>query len=213
MNSAHSATGPRRRGAPPADRRLTRDAVIAAAEQLIERAGDQAFSLRALARALDVRPAALYNHVASRDDLLDAITASLLADLRPPPIGDRQWPHWIRDFADSLYRRMRERPAAGRLLLSRARGVPAGPILLRQFLEALGAAGVDRATAHLAWHAILSTVVGVLQQEGNRGTDPAATFHAVLDVVIDGLTESAQHAPSERSATLLRAHASAHDVT
>ncbi|WP_406631253.1 TetR/AcrR family transcriptional regulator [Amycolatopsis sp. WGS_07] len=52
---------------------LTREAVIAAAEAVAERAGVAKLSLRAVAAELGVSPTAIYHHVRDRDELLDAV--------------------------------------------------------------------------------------------------------------------------------------------
>ena len=65
-----------RRGRPP---RLSRDAILMAALDMLEREPDLAFSLNGLARALKVTPMALYTYFGSRDDLLQALTERLLS--------------------------------------------------------------------------------------------------------------------------------------
>ncbi|MFD2467376.1 TetR/AcrR family transcriptional regulator [Amycolatopsis silviterrae] len=52
---------------------LTREAVVAAAEAVAERAGVAKLSLRAVATELGVSPTAIYHHVRDRDELLDAV--------------------------------------------------------------------------------------------------------------------------------------------
>lgn len=54
---------------------LTKERVIEAAAQLIERAGAEDFSMRALAESLDVKTASLYNHVESMEALLADVCA------------------------------------------------------------------------------------------------------------------------------------------
>lgn len=49
---------------------LTKERVVEAAAQLIERAGAEDFSMRALAESLNIKTASLYNHVKSMEALL-----------------------------------------------------------------------------------------------------------------------------------------------
>lgn len=58
---------------------LTREAVVAAAESVAERAGLADLSLRAVAAELGVSPTAIYNHVRDRDELLDAVADAFVA--------------------------------------------------------------------------------------------------------------------------------------
>jgi AcrR family transcriptional regulator len=205
MDSVHSASAARRRGAPPAGQRLTRDAVVARAGQLIARDGLAGFTLRGLADALRVAPNALYNHVRNREDLLDAVTARFLAGIRFPD-GDQPWPGWVRAAASALRDQLTEHPGLTELVLARAGSTPVGPRLLDAFLARLEAAGLDRAVAHLAWHAVLTVVVGSLGQQQAGATDREATFQAVLDTTLAGLADAAGRPPSARAVALLRAH-------
>ncbi|GIL29722.1 TetR family transcriptional regulator [Actinocatenispora comari] len=206
MDDGHIA---RRRGAPPAGQRLSRDAVLARAEDLIDADGYDRFSLRALAAALGVRPNALYNHVGGREELLDAVAERYLAEFVLPDTGE-PWPEWVRTVAIGLRAQLLDHPERAALLLSRAGGTALGPVVLRRFVDRLVAAGVDRAIAHLGWHLMLTTVVGTVQQERRRGKDPAGTFEAVLDVALRGLVAVAAAAPDERATMLLAAHRLAH---
>jgi TetR/AcrR family tetracycline transcriptional repressor len=213
MNSAHKTTGARTRGAPPAGQRLSREAVLARAELLIDRDGCSAFSLRSLARELDVRPAALYNHVANREELLQAVTDRFVAGFAVSGADDRPWPEWVRTVAADLRRRMLSHPERAELVLTRAPGSAAGHAFLQRFLEELTAAGVNRATAHVVWHVVLTVVIGMVQVERPHGADPAGTFDAVLDVALHGIVAAADRQPTEQALALLRAHHGAQEPT
>lgn len=205
MSEVHKATR-RRRGAPPAGQRLSRDAVLTRAEQLIDRDGVTAFTLRELAGELDVRPTALYNHVAGREELLQAVTERFVAgiDVRPRPDGP--WRYWVRSVATDLHRQMLAHPHRAELMVSRAPGSPAGRTFLHDFLDELETAGVHRATAHEIWHLLLALVIGMVQLERRHGADPGGTFDAILEIAMSGIIDAAARAPSERALALLAAH-------
>lgn len=206
MDGSHTA---RRRGAPPAGRRLTREAVVARAERLIETSGYARFSLRALADDLGVRPNALYNHVASRDELLDAVTERFVAGFDLPD-SDEPWPDWVRTVATRLHARLLRHAELATLVLSRVAGTATGPTVLRRFVDRLVAAGLDRPVAHLGWHLMLTTVVGAVHQERARGGDGTGTFAAVLDVAVSGLVAVAARPTDARVTALYAAHGMAH---
>jgi TetR/AcrR family transcriptional regulator, tetracycline repressor protein len=203
MDSVHSAR--RRRGAPPAGRRLTRDDVITQALQMIATDGLAAFSLRGLADALGVAPNALYNHVRDREDLLGAVTDRFVASIRLPA-GQQPWPEWVRAAAASLRSQLTGHPGLTELILARAGAAAAGPGMLARFLDRLTSAGLHRALAHVAWHALLTVTVGSVAQEQARDTDQAATFEAVLDLTITGLLAAAQQPPTAQAMALLETH-------
>lgn len=213
MNDVHMPTAVRgrRRGAPPADHRLTRGAVLARAAELLERDGARAFSLRALARDLGVRPTALYNHVRDLDDLLDGVAGRFVDTLRSDGAPGGEWTDWVRSVAVDLHDRMLARPVLADLVLDRRRSA-AGLALLGRFDERLAAAGHTPAFAHLAWHAVVVAVIGAVRQERSRPDDPGETFALVLDVVLDGLAVRADRLSDERAEALLVAHPHARDV-
>lgn len=89
-----------RRAAGAADA-LNREKIVLTALALLDERGLAAFSVRDLAKAMGVFPAAIYWHVPTRNQLLAAIVAHVLRDLAPPPMPD--WRDWLR----ALFRRYR----------------------------------------------------------------------------------------------------------
>ncbi|MFL6159048.1 MAG: TetR/AcrR family transcriptional regulator C-terminal domain-containing protein [Marmoricola sp.] len=84
-----------KRGRP---QRISREQIVTAALEL----GTQDLRMSDVAKALDVGPAALYNHVRDRDELLALVAARILDeteydDFEPGP--DASWQDWITAFA------------------------------------------------------------------------------------------------------------------
>src|ERR1017187_8923924 len=63
------------------DGKVTRDVVLAAALQIIDRDGIVGLSMRRLARALDRDPMILYRHAPNKAALLDGVAETVLAQL------------------------------------------------------------------------------------------------------------------------------------
>ena len=63
---------------------LSRTRVLQAAVALADRAGLEAFSMRALAQELGVVPMALYKHVANKDELLDGMVDIVFSEIELP---------------------------------------------------------------------------------------------------------------------------------
>jgi TetR/AcrR family tetracycline transcriptional repressor len=122
------------------------------------------------------------------------------------PAGQQPWPDWLRAAAVSLRAQLTGRPGLTELILARAGASAAGPDALARFLDRLTSAGIHRALAHVAWHALLTVTVGSLAQEQARGKDQAATFEAVLDLTITGLLAAAQQPPTPQAMALLKEH-------
>jgi AcrR family transcriptional regulator len=71
----------RRAGRPP---RLSRDAIVDAAQSIVAAGGIDALTMRRVAAELDASPMAIYRHVADKDELLVALLDRLAAELQRP---------------------------------------------------------------------------------------------------------------------------------
>jgi AcrR family transcriptional regulator len=80
------------------DGKMTREVVLAAALQIIDRDGAEALSMRGLARALDRDPMILYRHAPNKAALLDGVTETVLAQLHVDP-ADPDWAAQLRAVA------------------------------------------------------------------------------------------------------------------
>ncbi|MER8098923.1 TetR/AcrR family transcriptional regulator [Kitasatospora sp. NPDC094016] len=93
---------------------LSRERIVAAALRLIDAEGLAALSTRRLATELSVSGPSLYNHVATKDELLDAVVDSVIGEVdlsmfgTPDGTPDRSsggrstpWPDALRDWARS----------------------------------------------------------------------------------------------------------------
>ena len=86
------------------DAKITRDAVLSAALELIKRDGADGLSMRRLARELDCDPMTLYRHTPNKAALLDAVAEIVLAQLKVDP-SDPDWAGQLRKVARD-YRRL-----------------------------------------------------------------------------------------------------------
>jgi AcrR family transcriptional regulator len=73
------------------DRKVTREVVLAAALDIIDRDGIDGLSMRGLARALDRDPMILYRHAPNKAALLDGVAETVLAKLTV----DATDPDWV----------------------------------------------------------------------------------------------------------------------
>ncbi|MFJ6383220.1 TetR/AcrR family transcriptional regulator C-terminal domain-containing protein [Kitasatospora sp. NPDC092039] len=82
---------------------LSRERIVAAALRLIDDEGLDALSTRRLATELSVSGPSLYNHFATKDDLLDAVVDSVIGEVDLSMFGAAgpAWPQALRDWARS----------------------------------------------------------------------------------------------------------------
>ena len=87
MSSPESKPTPARRprGA------LSREAIVDAAIDVLDRDGLEGLTMRAVADRLGTGAMSLYRHVANRDELLDLVVARLLADAGRAPGWTGDW--------------------------------------------------------------------------------------------------------------------------
>lgn len=80
---------------------LSRQRIIEAAAALIDSDGLAGFSTRRLAAVLGVRGPSLYNHFATRDEILDAVADSITAQVDVSFFGTVDWREALRRWAHS----------------------------------------------------------------------------------------------------------------
>jgi AcrR family transcriptional regulator len=127
-----------------------RDRIIAAARRVIETGGVEALSMRKLAAELDVAHTAIYWHVGSRDELVDAVVDAFLADLGDITPTGRSPRDRMRSVAREIHRQVVEHRALVALAMERGRfpgmWFPAQVALARE-VSATGLKGAEAARA------------------------------------------------------------------
>ncbi|MEO3939509.1 TetR/AcrR family transcriptional regulator [Paenarthrobacter nicotinovorans] len=98
-SSAGPAGSVRRRAGRPTAAILDQDGITTAALELISSKGYNGLTMAALARSLGVAPSALYNHVASKDDVLLLLENPLAAMVDVSAFGVEPWDAAVRRWA------------------------------------------------------------------------------------------------------------------
>ena len=132
--------------------------MLRAATTLADESGIEALSMRKLAEVLGVKAMSLYNHVASKDDVLDGIVDAVWGEI-VVPTGEADWKAGIRELAISAHETMLRHPWASGFYL---RTKP-GPARLRYGDSLLGCfrnAGFSKDLTYHAYHIIESYITG-----------------------------------------------------
>ncbi len=98
---------------------LSRRGIAEEALALVEEEGMEALTTRRLARRLGVEGPSLYNHVASRDDLLDEMTAAIDEQVDHALLEQQDWRVALAAFARSYRRAFVVRPQLVATIASR----------------------------------------------------------------------------------------------
>lgn len=175
--------GRSRRVAPTPNTHLNRERIVSAAMEIADADGVDALSMRTLAARLGAGTMSLYNHVDSKDDLLDQMTERVAAEISPP--AERtHWKDGIRSLVISTRIALQQHPWAVDSWSARLPG-PRRWTLMEQMLALLASAGLSDEVADLAFHALLNHVLGYTRQEhafaDSDSRAPAAGVAASLD--------------------------------
>jgi AcrR family transcriptional regulator len=172
-------------------------------------------TLRGIAARLDVHVTSLYNHVPTKDAVLDEMVETLIAEAKLPT-GDIAWQDWVRQFAAAMRSVAAKHPGA----FEAVHYVPAQGKQAAEAFEAGFAAfrsgGFDVLSAYSAIKATTVAVLGLVLEdmarvrsgarrtdlseltverfphlhEADRIADEADTFAYLINVLIDGFGAS-----------------------
>lgn len=149
---------------PPIRPALTRERIVSAALALVDRAGTDALSMRAVAAELGVEAMSLYRHVASKEALVEGMVARILDQIEVPPPGT-PWREAMTRRARSTRLVFLEHPAATLLVQSCATMTPSRLAYADAVTGLLLADGFTPSQAYKAFLTLDSYVFGFLVQE------------------------------------------------
>jgi AcrR family transcriptional regulator len=104
----------------PTPDRTSLDAIVRAAQELLESDGIASLTMNAVALRVGVRAPSLYKRVDNRDRLIELVAQATLTDLADRLSGDMS----VADLANAFRTFGHERPAAFQLVLTPAPGTP-----------------------------------------------------------------------------------------
>ncbi len=168
--------------------------MVDAAMALVAREGLAELSMRRLAAELGAGTMSLYNHVADKEDLLDALVERVLAPVQVPGDGDRR--QVLTTWASETRRTLLDHRALVPVVISSERAVYLGRITasVRAALEARGlaadrAAFVVRVVSRYLSGAVLLDAPRLRRGRTSRAALDA-TFAEGLEALLVGLDQA-----------------------
>jgi AcrR family transcriptional regulator len=152
---------------------LSLERILEVAAGLIEEAGFDALTMRAVAERLGVTAMSLYRYVRTKQDLLTILANRTLDELELPEPGALPWDEEIREVMRSLHRLLLAHP---------------------EFVAITASQPMDTMVAYRG----MELVLGTLQQEGLGDADAVAAYDALVSFV-RGF--NSQHAGARARAT------------
>jgi len=158
---------------------ISRDAIVAAAIQLLDREGLAALSMRRLAEELGTGAASLYWHVGSKDGLLDLVLDQVIGEQQVPDPDPPRWRAQLKDVARAQRRVSLRHPYIVRISIGR---IPMGPNALRyseRVLAILRAGGLPPRLAVQGYLLLIATVNGFTLDETGVDDEPGTSETAL----------------------------------
>ena len=167
---------------------LTPDVILEAAERVAEQ-GFEGFSMRAVAARLEAVPMALYNHFATKEQLVAALLDRVLGRFEPPPpTGD-----WLADlhaFAQA-HRRLLARHAWAVAPIFTNPSPGLSSVRIGELaLQILKRGGVSNREAVAAFSGLLAINYGWASFTAARDLDPGGPSHDVEAMLLQLPAES-----------------------
>jgi AcrR family transcriptional regulator len=180
---------------------ISRDEVLQASLAIADAEGLDAVTMQAVARRLGVTPMALYRHVASKADLLDALVEGLLTEFSLPA-GDLPPAERLRAMGRSIREVARRHPSLFPLLLQRPAVTPESRRVRDSVCAALEEAGLGAAQARQAERLLSTVVLGFATSEaaGRFRNHPRSVIDqdfACLERVIGQVLEDLARRPAD----------------
>jgi AcrR family transcriptional regulator len=205
--------------------RLSRENIVAVAIELADEDGLAAVTLRGIAARLAVHVTSLYNHVPTKEAVIEGMVEALIAEARLPtgPIG---WQDWVRQFAAAMRALGRRHPGAFEAFhFGPAKGERAAEPIEAGF-AAFRAAGFDVPTTYSAVKAVTLSVLGHVLEDTvpqrnrraartnirelpverfpnahalNRVAGKTDTFGYLIDALVAGIAASKKPRPRHRA--------------
>jgi len=162
-------------GAPSPAGRLSRDLVLRTAITIADAEGLTALSMRRLGIALGVQAMSLYNHVQNKDDLIDGMSGTLVADMGIPVEEDVSWERAIVVIATAFRRLAHAHPSLFAMVHDRALRSPESLAPFERCLAIFRRAGFDPESALYVFSTAASFVAGFALSEIANGQVAPAT--------------------------------------
>lgn len=201
---ARGSTGARSRRAEGPG--ISRERIIEIALGYVEGGDEDALTMRALGSELGVSAMALYRYFDSKDQILDEVVDTLLAEVAPPSADPAAWKDWIEEFALGLRGMLVRYPAALATFTSHPVTTPAALARIESALAVLRAAGFGGSDAAQGYAAVHTYTIGFAALEVSRsrtlvpgggeaqvsrywhlyfGTLPADEFPNLVELAVD----------------------------
>ncbi|MDQ3955997.1 MAG: TetR/AcrR family transcriptional regulator C-terminal domain-containing protein [Actinomycetota bacterium] len=139
---------------------LTRERILRGALAIVDRDGLEALSMRRLGAELGVEAMSLYNHVSSKDELLEGVSGLLLQDIELPDPSNGDWTDVMKTGLLSFRSLLLEHPRVIPIIQSKPDVTPEAFAPIEFSLDVLRRAGFGPEDALQAHWALIGYTLG-----------------------------------------------------
>jgi AcrR family transcriptional regulator len=161
---------------------LTRELIVHAALELVEREGPRALSMRAVGAELGVSAMAIYRHVPSKDALIEGIAEYVMAGLDVPDDPATDWKAGARALMRAFRAIAQEYPRSLALAVASRIAIPVGLRAIERALSLCADAGLDGPTSVHVTRAMMAYALGSQLREAAQGPQDSRDDDAAATV-------------------------------
>lgn len=147
---------------------LTRDRVLRAALDLVDREGVDALTMRRLGRDLGVEAMSLYSHIASKEDLVEGVVEQVFREMPPITPGAGGWQQQVRTHARAYREVLLAHPETVRLVAGRPLVTEGTASFVDSALGLLRGIGLDVERADRVLGIVASFTLGHVSEQVGR---------------------------------------------
>ena len=151
--------------------RLNRAIIVATALEIADEKGLAAVTLRGIAARLGAHVTSLYNHVPTKEAVLDEMVKALVAQAKLPD-GPLTWQEWVQQFAVAMRNLARKRPGAFEAFHHAPVQGDRSAETFEVAFAGFRADGFDALSSYNAVKATIVAVLGLALEETVRVRDP-----------------------------------------
>ena len=163
---------------------LSKGVIIDAAKGLLHEQGVDALSIRKIANVLDAGPMSIYNHFATKQDIVFALVEDFVARAHQKKHAVIDWQEWLYVTFVDIFTALTNEPEYLMLMISSNNIGVASKNVFDDALACLVEAGFSSEHAAIAFHKLLSFTLGAAMMRANLNQAANESESVVHDVMI-----------------------------
>lgn len=189
---------------------VTRERIFQFALDLADSGGLDSLSMRKIAAKLGVQAMSLYNHVESKDEIIDNVVERVVSEIELPSLNE-DWRTAMVRRGNSAHAVLLRHPWAIMALMTRDNAGPATLAYVDATIGCLREAGFSYELADRAWNAMDNHIYGFTLQEVNFPFEPSDYADTAREFLPGVTTEQYPYFTALATMVMNRQYSGLHD--